>query len=459
MKATGAILALGLLLLAAAAGAQTYVGGSISANTDWTLANSPYVVQSSISIIDGATLTIEPGVEVRFDPATGMEVTTGTLSARGTSGARILFTSSLATPPATDAERWQTIRFADGAADATYDAGGSFTGGCVLEYATIEYAGNGNLRALNVIDSAPFVSHGLLRDNRWGGIYAEGSEDLRIDSTTVDAVPNYGAVRLKAVTDAKLTNNVFSNSFTFDGGGLVVDGGQRLTLTGNAFTDNSVSNAGGGVHLRSLSYATVADNIITGNTALGGERDGGGLYIKDSEHLTITGNTITGNTANDHGGGVFITDSQHVALSGNTISGNNAIDYGDGLYLSNVDDMTMAADRVVANSGTGLWATAGCDNLVLSATPADPTWVHGNTTWDVYNDMVFSGSPDPQGAGNIDGRHVYWGTLDGSQVPALIYDHVDDPAKGIVLYEPIGVPEPSCALLVMLGIWALRRRR
>jgi hypothetical protein len=52
---------------------DTTVGGTIATDTTWTLAESPYIVTSNLTVkgTDGAdgitTLTIEPGVEVRLD--------------------------------------------------------------------------------------------------------------------------------------------------------------------------------------------------------------------------------------------------------------------------------------------------------------------------------------------------------------------------------------------------------
>jgi hypothetical protein len=67
-------------------GFQTYcqnnVGGSITGNIVWKKMNSPYTVISDITVTSGSTLTIEPGVEVRFTGNTCMNIH-GELLAKG----------------------------------------------------------------------------------------------------------------------------------------------------------------------------------------------------------------------------------------------------------------------------------------------------------------------------------------------------------------------------------------
>ncbi|MEQ9304352.1 MAG: hypothetical protein RJQ14_10610, partial [Marinoscillum sp.] len=102
--------------------AQTNVGGALSTNTTWTLANSPYTVTSSVTVNIGVTLTVESGVEVKFNTGTNVKVL-GTLTANGAT-----FTSLQESPAAGD---WLGI------------SGGNTTGGsteinltdCQIQYA------------------------------------------------------------------------------------------------------------------------------------------------------------------------------------------------------------------------------------------------------------------------------------------------------------------------------------
>ena len=60
--------------------AETFVSGNITSDTTWGVAGSPYIVTGDITVYHTSRtngeyfrkLTIEPGVEVRFNPGTGL---------------------------------------------------------------------------------------------------------------------------------------------------------------------------------------------------------------------------------------------------------------------------------------------------------------------------------------------------------------------------------------------------
>jgi len=87
-----------LFFLSSQSANATNVSGGIYNNTTWTLANSPYIVVDTVVVFPGVTLTIEPGVTVKFYDHTYLEIRQGTLIALGTSSDSITFTSNSLSP-------------------------------------------------------------------------------------------------------------------------------------------------------------------------------------------------------------------------------------------------------------------------------------------------------------------------------------------------------------------------
>ena len=83
--------------------AATDVSSDIAVITTWDAAGSPYVIKMDILVHDGATLTIDPGVDVMFDGKYFLDCTgTGKIEAMGTVVKPINFTSNKTNPAAAD---------------------------------------------------------------------------------------------------------------------------------------------------------------------------------------------------------------------------------------------------------------------------------------------------------------------------------------------------------------------
>jgi RHS repeat-associated protein len=107
--------------------AATNVSGTISTNTTWTLANSPYVMTGNVTVASGVTLTIEPGVVVQGNSNLRTLTVNGSLSTVGTAAQPITFTSTTDSGPA----QWLGITFNSGAGTST------------LKYINVRYGGGG----------------------------------------------------------------------------------------------------------------------------------------------------------------------------------------------------------------------------------------------------------------------------------------------------------------------------
>jgi parallel beta-helix repeat protein len=313
--------------------AQTNVGGLICGNTTWTTANSPYVVTSSVVIGCGATLTIQPGVEVRFNSGLGITVGSqafgaGTLKAQGTSGSKILFRSNIQPQ---NPGAWARIYFTDFAIDADFDGSGNYLTGSIIEHAIIEYAGAGSVAAVTIEQSRPYLSRCEIRHNSNRGIFVDGSgastPPQRIDDCEVWDCLSGGGVYLANGSGHRLARN---NVHNCSGIGVQIisaramleentvanntsDGVQFHSFTGQTLTSNRImNNAGQGMSFYSAGGNTLTSNTVTGNGAHG-------FYFTSSGGNTLTLNTVTGNGAR----AANFEYSGSTTLTSNTIAGNN----------------------------------------------------------------------------------------------------------------------------------------
>jgi hypothetical protein len=341
----GVIISLLFLLLLTyidIATADTEVGGPIVADTTWTLSNSPYIVVANVEVWEDVTLTIEPGVVVKFKNGTKLQVN-GTLIAQGTGSQFITFTSNQTNPQPSD---WGNLEFTETYVPTSMDANGNYISGSILKYCVVEYGG---AAVDSVIDThSLLIDRCIVRRNQARAIFNPGTQSFssRISNNTVNynvaaksgagIYGEYATIHNNIVSNNYLTtpetgggifaenstvsNNVVINNYGHNGGGVYAE---YSTLEDN-FVSENIAYFGGGVYAR---FSTLNNNIVTSNiatTSLFGSNTprGGGLHV---EYSVLTDNVISNNVISGlsaQGGGIW---GWGCTINGNVFSGNKAI--------------------------------------------------------------------------------------------------------------------------------------
>jgi parallel beta-helix repeat protein len=380
LRTTAATIAIAAVVATTQAGD---VSGPIFGDTTWDLAGSPYTLTGSIMVAAGATLTIEPGVEVRINAGLGIQIGSpegmgpGTLVAIGTGANPIIFTSNLTSPGPGD---WNSIYFTDFAVDAEYTSG-SYTTGSTMQHCVVEYGGGagGSTGAVLLVSSSPFLHGCEFRLNARAGVWADmsGAPSLVFTQNTLaentTSTGGGGMVLLNGSSHSLKFNTFRDNTAGSYGGGLYIDDAPLVEFVDNVIEDNFSPNTGGGLYAYDATNMTFTDNTVTGNTGWAGA----GAYIHGANVLaesnTFTGNATTGN----HGGGLYINGTNADVLD-NVITDNSGA-AGGGLFVSG-NDATLEANTITNNTGSsdgGGFYLSGT-NAVVSENEFDGNTVTGN---------------------------------------------------------------------------------
>ncbi len=169
----------------------TITNGTIPANTVWTLAGSPYIIQDNVSV---TTLTIEPGVIILFDDNNFKFEVNDNLQANGFYSDSIYFR-----PSPTNTTGWQGIKFKTGTSSSSISY-------CRIEGSTtygIRTEGNSapsirNCRIVNNVgdgiyikDTPTTIKHCFITNNGQNGIFLE-SGGLVASNTIITQNSRFG---------------------------------------------------------------------------------------------------------------------------------------------------------------------------------------------------------------------------------------------------------------------------
>lgn len=283
---------------------QTDVSGTITTNTTWTAAGSPYHVTSGVTVNTGITLTIESdalvygqyisvngtlsvgeGAIIKLDNAQSITVTaTGTLNVNGTALKPVYMTSS-------KDDNWGGDSNGDGS--TTAPASGNWYGiklysdNLTADYLEIRYAGYSSTGAISFYNVNGSVDHSTI-SNSYYGIYLTGDAAPTISNTSFGSSEKT-PIAMAFTADPVLTNNAMSFSENeYDAIGLL----------GETMTANRTIKVRGFGAITNLTYLMLGDIIVPAALTLTVEP---GVVIKSISNyrFEIQGTLVANGTVAD----------------------------------------------------------------------------------------------------------------------------------------------------------------
>jgi len=280
-------------------------------NGSWTEVNSPYLIEGEITIPDGETLSIEPGVLVEFQGHYKFHVQ-GRLLAIGTISDNIVFSINDTTgfhDFNLQEGAWQGIRFNN--TPATNDSS-------KIVYSRIEYG------KANGFDP-PCSGNG-------GGIYVENFSKLLIQNCEI------------------------YHNMAMLGGGIALDESNGVTIHNTSITDNESWLDGGGMYCYQSS-PILDEVLLQGNNASGG---GGIACWYDSSPL-ITNTSFINNNGSVHGGGIYCKfDSSPSFID--VVFKENTSSYGAAANFNDESNPWLIRTLITDNHSTNSSGAFSCGN-------------------------------------------------------------------------------------------------
>ena len=467
-------------LFISTASAQTTIDWEtavIDSAVTWDEANSPYIITEDVRVETEGSLTIQPGVVVKFNKQKGLNVY-GTLNAQGTADKHIFFTDSR-----DDAAGGDTN--SDGgatAATAGYWAGINVSGTATMDYCDVRYAGyyyeaniyktgtepltltNSTLSysssdSLRICysDGASTVNNCTFNDNKRYGVFIE---DIETDSYT--GIGNSFANNSKApvcIEGGTLKHDITWNkegSPYYIAGDVTVDDNAVLTVDPNVVVKFAQSK-GLSVKGTLTAKGTPTGSESTGtiyftdykDDAAGDDTNGDGVATKPAPgwwvgiNLRDSGTATLDNCVVRYGGyyydsNIYKTGIGALSLTNSEISNS----MGSGLSIhDNTGACTITKNKIYSNK---VGITCEGSNPVIGGSLANANKIYQNTNFGLENksdntinakynwwgdDTGPTHDANPLGKGDKASDYVDFGNF-------LSGDNDPDPTPVIVVFDP-----------------------
>lgn len=378
----------------------TYVEGHISQDTTWTLADSPYVVTKDIIVDPGVTLTIMPGVEVKFGGLFSL-IVEGILSASGTLDKLITFTTNKYQPQEGD---WDTVKFKSDQKST-------------ISYSVLNYATN----ALSIEDGAVEIQNCQISNNSQSGVYITGENQAIIKGNIIHSNQN-GIVVTGNSTGVNISGNeVFSNAQS----GIYIhayalakaqkdydNAKANAQIHGIIISGNNASHNQNGIYLHSEAVANASIHYETSAVA------NASIYDVTASDNTIMSNTLRG-----------------ILLYSSTIEWLYPFRYWEAYADANADTNATLLRNTLSANPKGIHvsgqATANVTRNSVSYGTYGVLFEKAKDNIANYNDIYGNSYGMNVSAGaTVNAEYNYWGDISGPYHISLNPEGKGNPANG-----------------------------
>lgn len=254
----------------------------------------PYLLNGSVAVESGTTLTLEPGVEVRAEGNIGLYVR-GTLNGVGVPGDPILFTSRSPIPANGD---WNGIYLGPGAGSSNLtQCQILYAGGLGLCYYGCHglgsYHGADRFASLYIDGSNPLIAQCEIAESRTNGIETYGASPNLVEVSIHGCLQN--GLRMEAASHPVITQTSFQSNGEDGYYAVTQDASSTAEPTSVGFLDNTLE----GIEIRGghagdltiwRSWALNLPYVITDSTFI----DPSGVLVIDPGVVVKTGFSTVG---------------------------------------------------------------------------------------------------------------------------------------------------------------------
>lgn len=464
MKSLYIILVFLIFLVYAAAETNIY---DVTASQTWTTAGSPYIINGTVFVYNNATITIDAGVQVRFNAGAAMRLgnySGGNIVANGIEENPVLFTANTDTP---SPGFWDYILTTGWCWDTVFNH-------CVFEYGGANYGHiyvEGGDPEFNHCEFRHSPNYGLFHD-LWGSSATRVSNCTFTDNVKTVSLP---AQRIESLSVGNVYTGNTDNRIYCPGGNIststvwtaqstpiyfpagmnggygsaptiVIPNGSILEFAAGTrwyMANGDVLQATGATFRGEQStpgfwrglyfYYNSGNSLISGCTIRDAGYDNQSAIQFDCPQSIVTGSLIT-NCAST---GIWMDLTSLVSISGNTITGcgsyplslsdNSVRVLGEGNDF-NGNTLDMVEVRIWNIQASGVWRNPGVPyylngNLTISgSTPFPHIEIQSGTVIMLpHNGNIYIGSIYGFSQGSLEAKGVTFTRVSSSAQPKGLY--------------------------------------